>query len=87
MTRLFVVVLALTGGLWCRTSLLTADHPWFSEPWDHHKYIYMATHGLFELRVAPFCWRIGLPTLVKALPLPVEAAFMLVAFSSVAGAA
>ncbi len=34
-------------------------------PMDHHKYIAMAQQDLGTFRIAPFCWRIGMPSLAR----------------------
>jgi hypothetical protein len=39
--------------------------PEFALPMDHHKYIAMAQQDLGSFRIAPFCWRIGMPSLAR----------------------
>ena len=34
-----------TALLWLRTDHLTPASPYFGLPWDHHMYIFMASHG------------------------------------------
>lgn len=60
-----------------RTARVTAGHPDFLQPYDHHKYIHMAMGNPFDFHIAPFCWRVLNPLLVKMLPLPVGAGFLL----------
>jgi hypothetical protein len=47
---------------------LTPAHPDYAHPWDHHKYVYMAEHGVGRFHIAPFCWRIGVPMAAGMLP-------------------
>jgi hypothetical protein len=77
------VALGLVGLIATRTEFLLADHPAFNNPWDHHKYIWMATEATFDFHIAPFCWRIGLPALVKIMPLPVQWNFILITVISI----
>ncbi len=37
----------------------------YVRPMDHHKYLFMARHGVGEFKIAPFCWRIGVPAFVS----------------------
>ncbi len=74
--------LVLLAALRARTIPLTPAHPEFSNPWDHHKYIWMAVHDPFGFGVAPFCWRIGTPTLAHLLPFQVETSFAIITFLS-----
>ncbi|KAA0232475.1 MAG: hypothetical protein JJLCMIEE_01390 [Acidimicrobiales bacterium] len=76
-----VAVLALS------TEVLTPSHSNFGNPWDHHKYIYLAEHGPGSLHLAPFGWRLGVPTVVSFLPVGTEVGFRLVAAASVFAAA
>lgn len=52
---------------------------------DHQKYLYMAQHDPTGLYFAPFGWRIGLPTLVKILPLGAEQGFLGIGLFSIIG--
>ncbi len=65
------------------TDLMTYDDPFFPRMWDHHKYIYMAEGNPFDFHIAPFCWRVGLPLLAKALPFELQCNFLIIAFISV----
>jgi hypothetical protein len=76
------VALAITTAIELRTVPLDENHPEYSNPWDHHKYIWMATHDPFGFHVAPFCWRVATPALAKALPFGVEKNFSIIAFLS-----
>lgn len=71
----------LTLLMYSTTDKLTDTHQDYSQPWDHHKYIYMAEHP-FQFHLAPFCWRILQPWIVRALPFSLKLNFMLVAFIS-----
>lgn len=72
MTTLFVL----------RSELRFTTYPNFSDPIDHHKYIYMAQHPL-QFFIAPFCWRIGLPLLAGALPFDLQTNFLTLSFLAI----
>jgi hypothetical protein len=74
------VALVVIAALRLRTDALTYDHPQFLNPWDHHKYIWMATNNPFDFHVAPFCWRVGTPLLAAALPFDVQKNFMILSY-------
>jgi len=74
------IALVLVAALRVRTDTLTYDHTDFFNPWDHHKYIWMASNNPFDFHVAPFCWRVATPMLVKALPMDVERGFLAVSY-------
>ncbi len=80
----FALLLAasLTGVVLCRTHLLTDAHPAFALSIDHHKYLYMAQEPL-TFHVAPFCWRILVPLLARALPFPLATNFLLISVVAV----
>jgi hypothetical protein len=63
---------------------LTYSNPIFPEPWDHHKYLAMASGGIGDFHIAPFCWRIGKPLLAKALPFELQTGFIVITVASVA---
>lgn len=62
-----VVALAGTIGLAYSSAAMMPGTPGFANPADHHKYIYMAAHGC-QFHIAPFCWRVGVPTLAGLWP-------------------
>lgn len=64
-----------------RTNLMTYEHPYFSKPWDHHKYIYMAQNP-FSFHIAPFCWRIINPLIAYILPFNILVNFFVISFLS-----
>jgi hypothetical protein len=84
--RAGVAVLAtLTTLTWLLSGeRLTYSYFAFSEPWDHHKYLAMASGGIGDFHIAPFCWRIGKPLLAKALPFEYQTAFIVISVASVA---
>jgi hypothetical protein len=57
---------------------MTLEAPGFARAGDHHKYVYMADRGPLDFHVAPFCWRPGLPALVRLLPFGSQRGFFLV---------
>jgi len=73
-----------TALLWLRTDHLTPASPYFGLPWDHHMYIFMATHGPLSFHVAPFNWRILGPLAAWVLPGGVEGGFQALTVASVA---
>jgi hypothetical protein len=75
---LFCLVLGLI--LQIRTHVLTPADPGWVNPYDHHKYVHMAEVPLGSFHIAPSCWRIGVPLLVKMLPFPVLTGFRLQTF-------
>jgi hypothetical protein len=77
------VALVITAALALQTDSLTPNHPDFSNPWDHHKYIWMASHNPFDFHIAPFCWRVVTPALARAVPLDTQRSFFLISFMSV----
>jgi hypothetical protein len=74
----YVLVLA------ARTDALLPGHPDWSRPWDHRKYLAMAEHP-FEVRAAPFSWRVLEPLVVHASPLGTAPTFWLLAVAAVIG--
>lgn len=74
--------LVLLAALRVQTAPLTSTHPEFNNPWDHHKYIWMALHDPLGFGVAPFCRRIGTPLLAHLLPFKVETSFAIITFVS-----
>jgi hypothetical protein len=78
-----VLSLLLTTALLFGARFVVPGHPNYAKPWDHHKYIWMATDGPLDFHIAPFCWRILVPALAKALPFDLEWSFFLLAFAGV----
>ncbi len=69
--------LLLVGLLLLRTDVMTEDHPTFKKRWDHHTYIQMAVNRPFDFYWAPYCWRIAVPLLAKALPFELQSNFLI----------
>jgi hypothetical protein len=63
---LFCIIMAMI--LLSRTHVLTPQSPEWAAPYDHHKYVYMAEHPVGRFHIAPPCWRIAAPLLVRELP-------------------
>jgi hypothetical protein len=61
---------------------MTVDHPAFTRAGDHHKYVYMAEHGVWDFHVAPFCWRIGEPLIARVLPFGIQSNFRVITLAS-----
>ncbi len=68
--------------IYLRTDKMIYSHPFFVEPWDHHKYIEMAKHP-FTFHIAPFCWRILVPLIAFILPFELQTNFILITFFSI----
>ena len=81
--RVAGVALLFTMLLLSRTDLMTYGHGDFGEAWDHRHYIEMATGNSLDCHHSPYCWRVGVPLLTKALPLDVQTSFLLIAIVSV----
>ena len=65
------------------TDRITAGSIWYPmNGFDHHRYIAMATGNLFDFNLAPFCWRILDPMLVRLQPFGVEEGFLAVTLIS-----
>lgn len=82
-TEFFIVALVallLLVALTLVTEKMTYDHPHFEYKGDWHKYIYMARNNPLDFHIAPFCWRIVNPLLVKSLPLELPWGFFVVCF-------
>jgi hypothetical protein len=78
-----VLSFLLTSALLFGARFVVPGHPNYPKPWDHHKYIWMATDDPLDFHVAPFCWRVLVPALAKALPFDLEWSFFLIAFAGV----
>lgn len=76
--------LALTLVVLLRADLCTYAHPCFALPWDHHKYLHMASAPLGSFHIAPYCWRLGVPLVASLLPLSLQANFLALAVACVA---
>ncbi|MBN2030707.1 hypothetical protein JW824_10740 [bacterium] len=80
------VSLLFVGLLYMKTPLLNYEHPSFQRPhdlpYDLHKYLYMAKYP-FQLRIAPFCYRILQPLIVTILPFEYFTGFCIVTGLSV----
>ncbi|MCX8056054.1 MAG: hypothetical protein N3F03_00405 [Ignavibacteria bacterium] len=83
--NLFIILISiiLTGLIYIKTDVMNYNHKHFSLPWDHHKYIWMASQNL-DFHIAPFCWRIFVPFLASILPFDLLLNFKLIALISVA---
>lgn len=75
--------------LLARTDLKSRGTAAFADPgWDRHLYIEMASHNPLDFHLAPFCWRVLVPLVAKALPGGLQTGFFVITFLSlwVAGA-
>ncbi len=53
----------------------------FAQPWDYHKYIYIAENGPLNFHIAPFCWRFLHPLIAGALPWPLDTSFRILSLA------
>jgi hypothetical protein len=67
---------AMLGMLYLRTYRMTRMDETFRQPYDHHKYIYMAEHNPLDFHIAPFCWRLLNPLFASLLPFSVDTNFL-----------
>jgi hypothetical protein len=85
-TEFFVIALVallLLAPLALVTEKMTYDHPHFEYKGDWHKYIYMAQNNPVDFHIAPYYWRIAIPTMAKLLPLELPTAFFILCFLGV----
>src|ERR1700690_379493 len=72
------ICVAMLGMLYLRSYRITRTDDVFRQPWDHHKYIYMAQHNPWDFHIAPFCWRLLNPFFASLLPFNVDTSFLVV---------
>jgi hypothetical protein len=68
-----LIGLAVLAVAYWRTAPM--DPQTFAQPWDHHKYIYIAQHGPLGFHIAPFCWRFLHPLVAGSLPWSLDVNF------------
>jgi hypothetical protein len=75
---------ALTAALWTAgTYKLTTGSAGFRGTGDDHVYLYMTAHPLGAFHIAPWCWRILVPLLVRWLPVSPQAGYTAIALTTV----
>lgn len=79
-----LISLLISFLIFSKTELMDYSHPHFKNIWDHHKYLRMAKNNPFDFHIAPFCWRVFVPTLAKILPFGIENNFKVISFLSIA---
>jgi hypothetical protein len=86
---LAVTALAFAGTLavFLTTERISYTHALFPLPWDHHKYLRIASGRPGDFHIAPFCWRVGKPLLAKVLPLDYQTGFVLITVACVVATA
>ncbi len=68
------------------TDLKTEGTALYADPgWDRHFYRLMAVQGLFEFRLAPYCWRVLVPALAGWSPLALQTSFFVITSTSLWG--
>jgi hypothetical protein len=66
------------------TELKTEGTALYNDPgWDRHLYRLMAEQGLFEFRLAPYCWRVLVPALAGWSPFSLQASFFSITLAAV----
>ena len=73
---IFSICVAMLGMVYLRTYRITRADEVFGQPYDHHKYIYMAQHNAWDFHIAPFCWRLLNPFFASLLPFNVDTNFL-----------
>jgi hypothetical protein len=81
-----ILALVLTLITMQRTLLVRPGVPEFENPWDHHKYLYMAQHGPWSFHIAPFCWRILAPLIAMVMPFQTMTNFVILGILATAAA-
>src|SRR5947209_13984306 len=71
------VCAVLLAAIYLRTYRITPQDALFQQPWDWHKYLYMARHNPLDFHIAPFCWRFLNSLFARLLPFGVERNFLL----------
>lgn len=79
---ILVISAVLAAILVLFSELRFTSYPGFTDPIDHHKYIFMAQNP-FNFFIAPFCWRVGLPLLAGILPFDIQTSFLTLTYLSV----
>ena len=64
----FALSFLITIAIRARTDVIHPGSPTWDLPYDHHKYLYVATHPLGSFHIQPTCWRIGVPLTTRLLP-------------------
>ncbi len=82
LSEVILVSFILLTILFLRTDKLLFSNPNFYLPWDHHKYIEMARDP-FTFHIAPYCWRILVPTIAYLIPTGVQNSFLLITSISI----
>lgn len=74
----------LTAALWTAgTYKLTTNSAGFRGVGDDHVYLFMTAHPLGAFHIAPWCWRILVPLLVRWLPVSPQAGYTAIALTTV----
>ena len=65
------------------TDLKTEDTALYRDPgWDRHLYRLMAELGIFEFRLAPYCWRVFVPAIAGWSPFSLQASFFTITLAA-----
>jgi len=80
-----ILAAGLTALLWTAgTYRLTTDSAGFRGTGDDHVYLYMTAHPVGSFHIAPWCWRILVPAVVRYLPVGPQAGYSAIALATVA---
>ncbi|MFX1385402.1 MAG: hypothetical protein ACFFBP_23540 [Promethearchaeota archaeon] len=82
-TLVTLLALFITISIAIKVDIMTYDHPDFPKVMDHHKYIEMAKGNPLNFHIAPFCWRIFVPSLAKIFPFSLQRNFFMIAFMGI----
>lgn len=77
------ICFAMLGVFYLRTYRITRLDAVFQEPYDHHKYIYMAEHNPLDFHIAPFCWRFLNSLFASWLPFGTDTNFLVLMLAEI----
>lgn len=81
-----IVSLACLAAILLTTDIKTEGSVLYADPgWDRHVYRVMAERGLFDVRLAPYCWRILVPALAGWSPFSLQASFFAITVGALWG--
>lgn len=76
-----ITCITLTAVLFATGPMRTVGSELFARNWDHRKY-YLLASAPAECDIAPFCWRVLVPTLARYVPGSIQFGFITVTFAS-----
>src|SRR5271169_2519084 len=83
LVAIVLMCVAMLGMVYLRTYRITRADDVFRQPYDHHKFIYMAEHNALDFHIAPFCWRLLNPLLASWLPFHTDTNFLVLMLAEI----